>query len=592
MDDLDRMFRRLVQNIRNGYPEYLSQPFEVSELFQSLIPYRHNRKELEIDTNEDYEIALCQMLAGERQLMMGDDVMRETHPRGARVQQSEHRHLPRVRRVARSARRRRHPPGRCAGRTDGHESAAARERRGFDTEGGATPAAAATSARKFSQRPSSSARRTLVGPHASAHAIATRPTPQHAHGESARRRLPLLRRRAARRPPRRLLSELRAEPRDPALPRVRLGARSELEILRHLRTQRRRRPVTSQRRVAVIAGDGIGPEVTREALKVLAAVEKKFKPGLTIEQLPYGADHYLKTGVTIAPAEMQRLGRDFDAIIVGALGDPRVPGNEHARDILLGMRFQLDLYVNERPARLLHERLTPLKGKTPKDIDLVIFRENTEGLYVSVGGIFKKGTPDEIAIAEELNTRKGVERIIRYAFAWAKEHGKTRVAMADKANAIEAHSLWRRVFEEVGKEYPGITRETRYVDAMAMDLVRAPEQFQVIVTGNLFGDILSDIASMIAGGLGMAPSANRNPGPHRDVRARARQRAAHGRQGRREPNGRDPDTRDAPRDPRRRRRRARRGEGRGRRDQCGYRHVRCRRHDGHKAVGDWIASRI
>ena len=268
----------------------------------------------------------------------------------------------------------------------------------------------------------------------------------------------------------------------------------------------------SQRRVAVIAGDGIGPEVTREALKVLAAVEKKFKPGLTIEQLPYGADHYLSTGVTIAPAEMQRLGTDFDAIIVGALGDPRVPGNEHARDILLGMRFQLDLYVNERPARLLHERLTPLKGKTLKDIDLVIFRENTEGLYVSVGGIFKKGTPDEIAIAEEVNTRKGVERIVRYAFTWAKEHGKTRVAMADKANAIEAHSLWRRVFEEVGKEYPGITRETRYVDAMAMDLVRAPEQFQVIVTGNLFGDILSDIASMIAGGLGLAPSANRNPG--------------------------------------------------------------------------------
>jgi 3-isopropylmalate dehydrogenase len=293
---------------------------------------------------------------------------------------------------------------------------------------------------------------------------------------------------------------------------VRFGARGELEVLRHLRTQRRRRPVTAKRRVAVIAGDGIGPEVTREALKVIAAVEKKFKPGLAIEQLPYGADHYLKTGVTIAPAEMQRLGTDFDAIIVGALGDPRVPGNEHARDILLGMRFQLDLYVNERPAKLFHERLTPLKGKTPKDIDLVIFRENTEGLYVSVGGIFKKGTPDEVAIAEELNTRKGVERIIRHAFAWAKEHGKTKIAMADKANAIEAHSLWRRVFDLVGSEYPGIARETRYVDAMAMDLIRAPEQFQVIVTGNLFGDILSDVASMIAGGLGLAPSANRNPG--------------------------------------------------------------------------------
>jgi 3-isopropylmalate dehydrogenase len=270
--------------------------------------------------------------------------------------------------------------------------------------------------------------------------------------------------------------------------------------------------VTAKRRVAVIAGDGIGPEVVAQALKVIAAGEAKFRLGLTIEHLPYGADYYLKTGVSIPPAEMQRLGRDFDAIMVGALGDPRVPGNEHARDILLGMRFQLDLYVNERPARLLHERLTPLKGKTPKDIDLVIFRENTEGLYVSVGGIFKQGTADEIAIAEELNTRKGVERIIRHAFAWAAEHGKTRVSMADKANAIPAHGLWRRVFEEVGKEYPKITRDMRYIDAIAMDLIRAPEQFQVIVTGNLFGDILSDLASMLAGGLGLAPSANRNPG--------------------------------------------------------------------------------
>ena len=270
--------------------------------------------------------------------------------------------------------------------------------------------------------------------------------------------------------------------------------------------------MTTKRRVAVIAGDGIGPEVVREALKVLDAAEKKFKIGVVLEHLPYGADHYLKTGVTIPPAEMQRLGRDFDAILLGALGDPRVPGNEHARDILLGLRFQLDLYVNERPARLMHERLTPLKGKTPADIDLVIFRENTEGLYVSVGGTFKQGTPDEIAIAEEINTRKGVERIIRYAFQWAKEHGKTKLAMADKANAIAAHMLWRRVFEEVGAEYPAIKRSMLYVDAMAMDLVRAPEQFEVIVTGNLFGDILSDLASMLAGGLGIAPSANRNPG--------------------------------------------------------------------------------
>jgi 3-isopropylmalate dehydrogenase len=270
--------------------------------------------------------------------------------------------------------------------------------------------------------------------------------------------------------------------------------------------------MTSRRRVAVVPGDGIGPEVIREALKVLDAIERKHKLGVTLETLPFGADHYLATGVTIPPAEMQRLGREFDAILLGALGDPRVPGNEHAKDILLGMRFQLDLYVNERPARLLHDRLTPLKGKTTNDIDLVIFRENTEGLYVGVGGTFKQGTPDEIAIAEEINTRKGVERIVRHAFTWAREHGKTRVTMSDKANAIAAHHLWRRVFDQVGAEFPQIMRDVRYVDAMAMDLVRAPEQFEVIVTGNLFGDILSDLASMIAGGLGVAPSANRNPG--------------------------------------------------------------------------------
>ena len=224
--------------------------------------------------------------------------------------------------------------------------------------------------------------------------------------------------------------------------------------------------------LAVIAGDGIGPDVVGEALKVLDAAEAVYHPGVVVEQLPWGAEHYLKTGITIPPDEMQRLGRDVSAILVGALGDSRVPDNVHARDILLGMRFQLDLYVNERPARLFDDRLTPLKGKTVRDFDLTVFRENTEGLYVSVGGAFKVGTPDEITIAEELNTRKGVERIIRHAFSWARAHGRTRVTMADKANAIAAHGLWRRVFEEVGSEYADITRDTRYIDAMAMDLVR------------------------------------------------------------------------------------------------------------------------
>ena len=267
-----------------------------------------------------------------------------------------------------------------------------------------------------------------------------------------------------------------------------------------------------QPRVAVIAGDGIGPEVIGESLKVLEAVEAVFHPGVLIERMPYGATHYLTTGETLPPEQMRRLGNEFDAILVGALGDPRVPGNQHAKDILLGMRFQLDLFVNERPAKLFHERLTPLKNRTTSDIDMMVFRENTEGLYVSIGGSFKVGTPDEITIAEELNTRRGVERIIRHAFEWARANGRNRVTMADKSNAIPAHMLWRRVFEQVGSEFSDIQRDTRYIDALAMDMVRTPEYFQVIVTGNLFGDIITDLASALVGGLGIAPSANRHPG--------------------------------------------------------------------------------
>src|SRR5688500_8125996 len=173
-------------------------------------------------------------------------------------------------------------------------------------------------------------------------------------------------------------------------------------------------------KLAVIAGDGIGPEVINEALKVLDIIEPIYRPGIEVEMLPSGADHYLATGETISPTEMQRLGEDFDAILVGALGDPRVPGNEHARDILLGMRFQLDLYVNERPARLFDERLTPLKEKTTSDIDLVIFRENTEGLYAGVGGVLQPGLPDEITIAEEVKTRRWGGDSVRNALHWVR----------------------------------------------------------------------------------------------------------------------------------------------------------------------------
>ncbi len=270
----------------------------------------------------------------------------------------------------------------------------------------------------------------------------------------------------------------------------------------------------TRHRIAVIAGDGIGPEVIEAALVVLTAAARRFGFALDVERLPYSADHYLATHETIPDAAVEHLRNDLDAIFVGALGDPRVPGNEHARDILLGLRFRLDLYVNLRPVTLLHPALCPLKEPPNgrRVIDFAIFRENTEGIYVGAGGGLRVGTPDEVQLAEEVHTRKGVERIIRYAFEWAKANGKTRVTMSDKANAVPAHRIWGRVFAEVGAEYPGIEREHRYVDALAMELVREPERFQAIVTQNLFGDILSDLAAQLVGGLGISPSANLHPG--------------------------------------------------------------------------------
>jgi 3-isopropylmalate dehydrogenase len=266
-------------------------------------------------------------------------------------------------------------------------------------------------------------------------------------------------------------------------------------------------------RIAVIPGDGIGKEVVREAVKVLRVLDRRYGLGIELVEWPHGADHYLATGTGITDAEVDELRDDYTAILLGALGDPRVPGNEHAREILLGLRFRLDLYINFRPVRLLADRLTPLKDRTVDDLDFVIFRENTEGIYVGMGGVFKKGTPDEVAIQEDVNTRRGVERIIRAAFEHAKARGLPRVTMSDKANAMEyAGGLWRRVFEEVGCEYPGIEREALYVDMLAMDLLRRPERYSVIVTGNLFGDILSDLGAQLVGGLGLSASANIHPG--------------------------------------------------------------------------------
>ena len=265
-------------------------------------------------------------------------------------------------------------------------------------------------------------------------------------------------------------------------------------------------------RIAVIAGDGIGQEVTAEAVKVLQAVGAKFGRRFELEHLPWSADHFLKTGETI-PANGYDLLRQFNAVFIGALGDPRVPDNRHARDILLGTRFELDLYVNYRPVRLLHERLCPLKGRAPEDLNFAVFRENTEGVYVGIGGRFKAGTDDEVAIQEEINTYKGVHRIIRYAFEYAAAHGLTRVCMADKSNAMtQGHALWQRVFAQLKGEFSEIQATHMYIDALAMFMVQDPGQFQVIVTNNLFGDIVTDIGGALQGGLGMAASGNLHPG--------------------------------------------------------------------------------
>jgi 3-isopropylmalate dehydrogenase len=268
----------------------------------------------------------------------------------------------------------------------------------------------------------------------------------------------------------------------------------------------------SSMRVAIIPGDGIGKEVTAEALEVLDAVADRFGRRFEFEHLPWGADYYLETGTTIPPNGYDLL-RGFDAVFIGALGDPRVPDHRHAKDILLGTRFELDLYVNYRPITLLDERLCPLKGRGPADVNFVVFRENTEGLYVSVGGRFKAGTEDEIAIQEEVNTFKGVHRIVRHAFEFARARGLTKVCMADKSNAMaQGHALWQRVFKEVAAEYPQIQATHYYIDALAMSLVLDPAQFQVIVTNNLFGDIVTDLGAALQGGLGMAASANIHPG--------------------------------------------------------------------------------
>lgn len=267
------------------------------------------------------------------------------------------------------------------------------------------------------------------------------------------------------------------------------------------------------KRIAVIPGDGIGKEVIPEAVKVLKAAAGASGHQVALTDFDWGADRYLRDGTTLPADAVEMFQRDFDAILLGAMGDPRVPSNQHAADILLGLRFRLDLYVNVRPCVLFDKRFTPLKDRTEKDVNFIVFRENTEGLYVGMGGFFKKGTAEEIATQVDLNTRRGVERIIRYAFEYARKNGLARVCMSDKSNALTyGHDLWQRVFKQVRAEYAEIQASHQYIDNLLLQMVRDASQFQVIVTCNLFGDIASDVGAGLIGGLGLAPSANIHPG--------------------------------------------------------------------------------
>ena len=262
-------------------------------------------------------------------------------------------------------------------------------------------------------------------------------------------------------------------------------------------------------RVAVVPGDGIGTEVIAEGCRVIAALA----PDVVLEHFDIGAERYLRDGTTLPDDVFARWQGEFDAVYLGALGDPRVPSNVHAKDILLGSRFRLDLFINLRPIQLLDARRCPLKDKGPEHVDMVVFRENTEDLYTGMGGTFKQGTADEVAQEVAIATRKGVERIIRAAFAYARQTGKTRVCMSDKSNAMRfTGGLWQRVFKEVAAEYPEITASHLYVDVLAMEMVRAPERFEVIVTSNLFGDIVTDLGAILQGGIGLACSGNIHPG--------------------------------------------------------------------------------
>jgi len=264
--------------------------------------------------------------------------------------------------------------------------------------------------------------------------------------------------------------------------------------------------------IAVLPGDGVGPEIIREGIKVLKVVGEKYKIDFKFTNYDFGGERYLKTGEILPDSAIEEL-KKFNAIYLGAVGDPRVEPGILEKGLLLKLRFALDQYINLRPITLYEGVETPLKDKGPKEIDFVVVRENTEGAYCGSGGVLKKGTKDEVAIQEDINTRKGVERCIRYAFELTRKRNKRKkLTLCDKANVLTfAHDLWRRTFAEVGEEYPDILKDYAFVDATCMWMVKNPEWFDVIVTCNMFGDIITDLGAVIQGGLGIAAGGNINP---------------------------------------------------------------------------------
>ena len=268
--------------------------------------------------------------------------------------------------------------------------------------------------------------------------------------------------------------------------------------------------MTRSHSIAVIGGDGIGPEVTRAALRVLDAAERRFAFTTAREEYPWSSARYVDAGARVGPADVQAL-RKHEAILFGAIGDPRAPRGVVEREIIFGLRQGLELFVNLRPVTLYDERLTPLRGKRAVDIDMVVVRENTEDVYTQTGAITGTGK-DEVGVAPMRFTRPGIERVVRYAFALARSRPKKHLTLVDKSNAIPIQELWRTIFDEIGADFSDVTRDAMYVDATCMWMVQKPEQFDTIVTTNLFGDIITDLGAALVGGLGIAASGNIHPG--------------------------------------------------------------------------------